>query len=80
MLNTLAFLAASTVGQFFVVNPQIPVVQTQTTVVTTTVPVVRPYVYPIYGPPVVAYTTPYYYPYYPVYSVYPTYPVYRIYP
>jgi hypothetical protein len=85
MLNTLVFLAASTVSQFFVVNPQIqvPVIQTQTiAVTTTTIPIIRPYVYPYYyGPPAVLYTTPYYtYPNYPVYSVYPVYPNYRIYP
>jgi hypothetical protein len=81
MLNSLAFLVASTVGQIFVVNPQIPVIQTQTVAVTTTtVPIVRPQVYPYYLPPVVSYATPYYtYPYYyPVYSVYPKYPLYRI--
>jgi hypothetical protein len=85
MLNTLAFLAASTVSQLFVVNPQIqvPVIQTQTiAVTTTTIPVIRPYVYQYYyGHPAVLYTTPYYtYPNYPVYSVYPVYPNYRIYP
>lgn len=91
-MNTLVALAAMTIGQIFVVNPQIPVVQYQTTVaVVNTVRVnypvytYTPYYY--YRPTAVLYSTPYgvsAYPYYPYGNLYTlpeyTYPFYRAYP
>ena len=65
MLSTLAFLAASTVGQIFVVNPYIPVVQLQPQPVVVVQPqpqyvvVPRPVYVPVYYPNY----QPVYYPY-----------------
>jgi len=74
MLNTLALLAASTVGQFFVVNQQIPVVVQQPQ------QIVIPYV--VQQPQYIVVPRPVYVPVQvPVYQpVYYQYPVYRIYP
>jgi hypothetical protein len=86
-MNTLVALAAMSLGQFFVVNPQIPVVQYQSTVaVVNTVrvnyPIYTPY---YYTPPVVLYSVPYGLSAYPYnrnfYNAQPyAYPMYRIYP
>jgi hypothetical protein len=75
MFNTLAFLAASTVGQLFVVNPYI-----QPVVVQQPQPIVVPYV--IQQPQYIVIQRPVYVPVYqPVYqSAYYPYPIYRIYP
>lgn len=78
MLNTLAFLAASTVSQIFVVNPQIPVVvqQPQQVVVPYVIQQPQYVVIPrtIYVPAQVQVPVPVYQP------VYYPYPIYRIYP
>lgn len=88
-MNALVALAAMSLGQFFVVNPQIPIVQYQSTVaVVNTVqvnyPVYTPY---YYAPPAVLYSSPYGlspYPYYPYGNLYTprpyAYPYGRIFP
>ena len=74
MLNTLAMLAGLTIGQIFVVNPQIPVVVQQPQ------QIVVPYV--VQQPQYIVVPRPVYVPVQvPVYqSVYYPYPIYRIYP
>lgn len=76
MLNSLSFLAASAIGQFFVVNPYIP----PTVVVQQPQQIVVPYV--VQQPQYVVVPRPVYVPVQvPVYQpVYYQYPVYRIYP
>lgn len=88
-MNTLVALAALSLGQIFVVNPQIPVVQYQSTVaVVNTVRVTYPVYYnQFYTPTAVLYSNPYGlspYPYYPYQNFYNTvpynYPYGRIFP
>lgn len=73
-MNTLLALATMSIGQIFVVNPQIPVVVQQPQ------QIVIPYV--VQQPQYVVVPRPVYVPVQvPVYQpVYYTYPVYRIYP
>ena len=73
-MNTLLTLAAMSIGQIFVVNPQIPVVVQQPQ------QIVVPYV--VQQPQYVVIPRPVYVPVQvPVYQpVYYTYPIYRIYP
>jgi hypothetical protein len=75
-MNTLVALAAMSLGQFFVVNPQIPVVVQQPQ------PIVFQYQYVVQQPQYIVVPRTIYVPvqvqtYQPVY--YP-YPIYRIYP
>ena len=85
-MNTLVALAVMSLGQIFVVNPQIPVVQYQSTVsVVNTVRVNYPLYYTpyYYNPPVVLYSAPYGvspYPYYPYGNTYNVRPYGRIFP
>lgn len=73
-MNALAFLAMSTLGQFFVVNPYIPVVVQQPQPVVVQYVVQQPqYVVvprPVYVPVQVPVYQPVYYPY-PIYRIYP---------
>ena len=73
-MNTLLTLAVMSVGQIFVVNPQIPVVVQQPQ------QIIVPYV--VQQPQYVVVPRPVYVPVQvPVYQpVYYTYPIYRIYP
>ena len=75
-MNTLVALAAMSLGQFFVVNPQIPVVVQQPQ------QVVVQYQYVVQQPQYVVIQRPIYVPIYqPIYQpVYYPYPIYRIYP
>lgn len=89
-MNTLVALAVMTIGQIFVVNPQIPVVQYRSTVsyvntVQVSYPIYTPYYQ--YQPTAVLYSSPYGlspFPYYGNFTMqYPytySYPLYRIYP
>lgn len=78
MLNSLSFLAVSTIGQLFVVNPYIP----PTVVAQQPQQIVVPYV--VQQPQYIVVPRPVYVPvqvpvYQPVYFQY-QYPIYRIYP
>lgn len=63
-MNTLVALAALSIGQIFVVNPQIPVV---------TYPQVYVMPQPVIFPTVIQYTQPVIYPIYYNYNAYPYY-------
>lgn len=69
-MNTIAMLAALTVGQIFVVNPQIPVVVQQPQQVVVPYVIQQPQYIVVQRPVYVQIYQPVYYPY-PIYRIYP---------